>query len=263
MEQVYAHDAAFPDPATASYWISFTTGTSESLLTNSIILKANKLMASLQSGQGNVIAYNYMDQQEICCEGPDNWIENGLSNSHYAGAHHALLEGNFASQMGGDDTHGNSTYNTYFRNYSTGYRLPSWVNAYDNKTINNITDLPAVRLVHWLRPFSIRIITGNLLSVTCWDIRTIARLRIVDYISTTGSPAIFSPAQSNIPGVDPKSNLDINRGTTIAHGNYDYLSNAVTSESKYSDHNLPNSFFLSKAPSFFPRELVVPIPGRG
>ena len=253
MEQVYAHDAAFPDPATGSYWISFTTGTSESLLTNSIILRANKLMTSLQSGQGNVIAYNYMDQQEICCEGADSWIENGLSNSHYAGAHHALFEGNFTSQMGGDDTHGNSTYNTYFRNYSTGYRLPSWVNAYDNKTINDLTGSPggtprplAAALVY---PYNYwESFIGNVLGYPNYS----TAANGWTYISTTGSPAIFSlGAQSNVPGVDPKSNLDINGGTTIAHGNYDYLSNAVTWDSKYSDHNLPNSFFLPKAPPFF------------
>ena len=252
MEQVYAHDAAFPDPATASYWISFTTGTSESLLTNSIILKANKLMASLQSGQGNVIAYNYMDQQEICCEGADNWIENGISNSHYAGAHHALLEGNFTSQMGGDDTHGNSTYNTYFRNYSTGYRLPSWVNAYDNKTINDLTKSPsapgplAAALVY---PYNYwESFIGNVLGYPNYS----TAVNGWTYLSTTGSPAIFSlGAQSNVPGVDPKSNLDINGGTTIAHGNYDYLTNAVAWDSNISSKTLPNSLYLRAKPAFF------------
>ena len=53
-----------------------------------------------------------------------------------------LFEGNFTHQMGEDETHGNSIYNTYFRNYSTGYRLPSWVNAFDGATINDLTGSP-------------------------------------------------------------------------------------------------------------------------
>ena len=89
-----------------------------------------------------------MDQAFICCDsnnpasGSDGWIENGLNNCHYPGSHHMLFEGNFTHQMGEDETHGNSIYNTYFRNYSTGYRLPSWVNAFDGATINDLTGSP-------------------------------------------------------------------------------------------------------------------------
>ena len=108
LEQFYAHDAAFPDPATASYWIGICCGSSETLIQNGIALRANKLIVSLQSGGGNVVGYNYMDQSEICCEGADQWVENGINFSHYPGAHHNLAEGNFTHQIGEDDTHGNS-----------------------------------------------------------------------------------------------------------------------------------------------------------
>ena len=37
----------------------------------------------------------------------------------------------------------------------------------------------------------------------------------------------------------------------IIHGNYDYLTNSVTWSPNISDHTLPNSFYLSSAPSFF------------
>ena len=253
LEQFYAHDAAFPDPASASYWMGLCCGSSETLVENEIVLRANKLVVSLQSGAGNVVDYNYMDDSEICCEGADQWIENGINFAHYTGAHHNLAEGNLTHQLGEDDTHGNSIYNTYFRNYSQGYRIPSWVNASDGKTINDLTGSPGgngpivaaeTQLYTYWETF-----VGNVLgypgystSVNGWQ------------YSVGGGPSVFSLGwMSNANDIDPKAGFDTNGqgGTTEAHGNYDYLNNAVTWDSNYSDHTLPNSFFLSSAPSFF------------
>src|SRR5208283_4991330 len=149
LERVYVHDGAWPEPGGGGYAIALCCDATEALIWDSISgFRSNKVITSNQSGAGSVVAYSYMDQAEICCDstspanGHDGWIENGLNNAHYAGSHHMLFEGNLTHQMGEDNTHGNAIYNTYFRNWSQGYRLPSWVNAYDGATINDLTGSP-------------------------------------------------------------------------------------------------------------------------
>jgi hypothetical protein len=63
-----------------------------------------------------------------------------------------------------------------------------------------------------------------------------------------GSPAIWLAGWRDVApqAVDPKV-----AAYTFRHGNYDYYDGAVTWASGYSDHTLPNSFYLSSAPAFF------------
>ena len=263
LEQFYVHDGAWPEPGGGGYAIGLCCGSTEILIWNGIALRADKVMASFQSGAGSVTAYNYMDQAFICCNsshpahGNDGWIENGLNNSHYPGNHHMLFEGNFTHQMGEDETHGNSIYNTYFRNYSTGYRLPSWVNAFDGATINDLTGSPQGKPGP-LTPAETQLYTywetfiGNVLGYPSYS--TSANGWV--YENATGGPAIFVLGvgyTSGNNGPDPKAGFDTNGkgGTTIAHGNYDYLDNAVTWDPNYSDRDLPSSFFLMSKPAFF------------
>ena len=56
------------------------------------------------------------------------------------------------------------------------------------------------------------------------------------------------------PGThDPKADFTFSTppGTTIAHGNYDYLNNTVSWDPNNSDHALPNSLYLVQKPAFF------------
>src|SRR5262249_61134422 len=72
------------------------------------------------AGGGRVAAYNYMDM--AFDSGTGGWQEAGLNNSHMVGSHHMLFEGNYAFNIDSDQTHGNAVYNTFFRNYTTGFR---------------------------------------------------------------------------------------------------------------------------------------------
>ena len=204
-----------------------------------------------------------MDQAFICCNsnnptsGNDNWIENGLNNSHYAGSHHMLFEGNLTHQMGEDETHGNAIYNTFFRNYSTGYRLPSWVNAFDGATINDLTGSPE-GMPGPLTPAETQLYTywetfmGNVLGYPNYS--TSANGWIYADTNSQGGPAIFGLGEgytSGNNGPDPKAGFDTSGGLTIAHGNYDYLQNTVTWDPYISVTTLPNSLYLGSAPTFF------------
>ena len=262
VEQFYVHDGAWPEPGGGGYALELSAGSAEALIEDGISVRTDKVIVSFQAGAGSVVAYNYMDQAFICCnstnpaDGNDGWIENELNNAHYPGSHHALFEGNLTHQMGEDETHGNAIYNTYFRNYSQGYRIPSWTNAFDGATINDLTGSPQ-GTPGPLTPAETQLYTywetfmGNVLGYPGYS--TSANGWVY---STPGGPAIFSLGAgytSGNNGPDPKAGFDTNgnAGTTIAHGNYDYLDNKVTWDSNISDHTLPNSFYLTAEPAFF------------
>src|SRR5260370_23687788 len=92
-------------------------------------------MVDRSAGAGSVIGYNYMDDGYI--NGSDGWVEVGLNASHMVGGHHVLFEGNQSFNTDSDQTHGNSIYMTFFRNYLSGYRKP--FTALDGKSVDDTT----------------------------------------------------------------------------------------------------------------------------
>ncbi|MGH9641444.1 MAG: hypothetical protein ACRD3Q_03380, partial [Terriglobales bacterium] len=84
----YVHDAAWAQPGGGGYAISLSHGSSEVLVENSIVLKANKVMLARSAGAGSVFGYNYVDDGYINTIA--TWIEIGLNGSHMVGSHHML-----------------------------------------------------------------------------------------------------------------------------------------------------------------------------
>src|ERR1700752_3732053 len=117
LREFYVHDAAWAQPGGGGYAISLSAGTSEVLIENGISVQANKVMVVRSAGAGSVVGYNYMDDGYIA--GQESWLEIGVNGSHMAGSHHMLFEGNQSFNMDSDDTHGNSIYHTFFRNYGS------------------------------------------------------------------------------------------------------------------------------------------------
>ncbi|MGZ6035588.1 MAG: hypothetical protein ACXWLG_09105, partial [Myxococcaceae bacterium] len=102
IRESYVHDAAWAQPGGAGYAISLSDATSESLVENSIIVKANKVMVARSSGAGSVFGYNYVDDGYINTN--TSWIEVGLNASHMVGPHHVLFEGNYGFNWDSDKT---------------------------------------------------------------------------------------------------------------------------------------------------------------
>jgi len=124
----YMHTGSWPVPGGAGYAISFSGGSSEALIENNISIDVNKVIVFRSSGTGSVVGYNYADDGWIY--GIEGWIEVGINASHMAGPHHVLFEGNYSFNADSDYTHGNSIYNTFFRNALAGVRrhFPSDIN---------------------------------------------------------------------------------------------------------------------------------------
>jgi hypothetical protein len=114
----YVHDSRDENPGGQAYGIVIGTGSSASLVENNISVDNNKPIASIASGGGNVIAYNYVDNAVIW--NAPGWQENAIDDSHGAFTHHDLIEGNWTPNIGSATTHGNSGWHVHFRNYATG-----------------------------------------------------------------------------------------------------------------------------------------------
>ena len=114
----YSHGSADINPGGQAYGIALSAGTSASLVENNVSIYNNKPITLNVTGGGNVIAYNYADQAILWNSA--GWLENAINDNHNAFTHHDLIEGNWASNIGSDSTHGNSGWQTHLRNYAHG-----------------------------------------------------------------------------------------------------------------------------------------------
>ena len=244
----YIHDASWAEPGGAGYAISLAAGSSEILIENNIVLKANKMMVSRSSGAGSVVAYNYMDDGYIATT--EGWIEIGLNASHMVGSHMVLFEGNRSFNMDSDDTHGNSTYIVYFRNLATTVRS-TFHSGYTGDTINDVDNVPqgqsgpkraagAMTYSYWMT------YVGNILGRQ--GVTTAAN----GYVDSTTSPGPWGPAIWLL-GWNDLSPYTVDRevaATAIRDGNWDSYLGRQTWLTDASAR-LQNSLYLSCKPAFF------------
>jgi hypothetical protein len=247
----YIHDGAWAEPGGAGYAISLAVGSSEVLIENNIVLKANKMMVSRSSGAGSVVAYNYMDDGYIAST--EGWIEIGLNASHMVGSHMVLFEGNQSFNMDSDDTHGNSTYIVYFRNLATTVRS-KFRSDYTGDTIDDIDDIPgglashngpkrAAGALRYSYDFSW---VGNILGQP--GLTTAANGYTDDMPNgRTWGPTIWMLGWNDVSPytIDPKV-----AATAIRDGNWDsYLGKQTWLTN--GPARLPDSMYLSCKPAFF------------
>jgi Pectate lyase superfamily protein len=240
----YVHDAAWAQPGGGGYAISLSHASSEVLVENAIIVKANKMMVARSAGAGSVFGYNYVDDGYINTNAA--WIEVGLNGSHMVGSHHMLFEGNYAFNYDSDKTHGNAIYHTIFRNYLPGIRAP--FNSQLGGTLVDDASQPtngprraagAAAYSYW------HTFVGNVLGIP-------GKMNGWVYQATSGilmdSPTIW------LLGWDDWSPYPIDpnvAATTVRHGNYDYVTNSVVWDPNIADHTLPASLYLTQKPAFF------------
>lgn len=119
----YIHDCIDCQNNGVEYPIALDSASLEVLQEDNIIVQGGKGMVG-RAATGAVIAYNYFDMSFYAASSAvgNYWNDMAANGSHYAGTHHFLFEGNYANNCDGDETHGNATYHTFFRNQCTGYR---------------------------------------------------------------------------------------------------------------------------------------------
>jgi hypothetical protein len=241
LEEFYNHEPVWPVPGGAGYNISLAFGSSEVLIENGISVKANKVIVSRAAGAGSVVAYNYMDDGYI--GGQQAWVEIGLNGSHMVGSHHMLFEGNYSFNMDSDDTHGNSIYHTFFRNYASGYRAR--FKSFRGVVVDDINNLPggngplraaaAMAYSYWMSWL------GNVLG-------TSGHTNGWLYNTSKGAPGIWMLGWDSASPYPTDANVE---KTAIRDGNFDYLTNTVAWAANDTAHALPNSLYLPRKPAFF------------
>jgi hypothetical protein len=241
----YVHDAAWAEPGGSGYALSIAKGSAELLIQNNISTRANKVMVGRSAGSGSVVGYNYVDDGYIATVEP--WIEAGLNSSHMVGSHHVLFEGNQAFNMDSDDTHGNSTYHTYFRNWSTTIRS-KFQSDYTNDVIDDSTQsgngpkraAGTMRYSYWMT------FVGNVLGIP--GKTTQANGYVDDYFGTQfGTPTMWLLGWNDIAPYAPDPNV---KATSLRDGNWDsYLGQQTWLNGTAA--SLPNSCYLTNKPAFF------------
>jgi hypothetical protein len=242
----YIHDTSWPMPGGAGYGISISQGSSELLIENNISVGANKVMVARSSGAGSVVAYNYMDDGFIGYQ--SGWIEAGINGSHMVGAHHMLFEGNQSFNAESDDTHGNSTYLTFFRNRLTSVRAP-FTNSYNGEYIDDAAQpgngpkraVGVGAYSYWLS------YVGNALGAP--GITTADNGYVDDSADWGANPsAIWLLGWS--PGPPYITDAKV-AATTVRDGNWDALLGQQTWLTQTTPAALPASCYLSGKPAFF------------
>lgn len=244
----YIHDASWAEPGGAGYAINLQSGASEILIENNISMKANKVMVARSSGAGSVVGYNYMDDGYIATD--EGWIEIGLNASHMVGSHHVLFEGNQSFNIDSDDTHGNSTYMTYFRNYATTVRS-TFQSDYTGDTIDDATSpdngpkraAGAMGYSYWMN------YVGNVLGES--GVTTAAN----GYVDDETQPGVWNAEIWLLGWNDgPPYTVDTKvASTAIRDGNWDWFTGEQTWLTNPADSTLtlPNSLYMTSVPAFF------------
>ena len=233
----FIHDGVWSYPGGGGYGLSLALGTSEVLIENNIVVRANKVMVVRSSGAGSVVGYNYMDDGFI--ENSQTWVEVGLNGSHMVGSHHVLFEGNESFNYDSDNTHGNAIAMTVFRNHLIGRRR-------DFTGMSNARGA-GLMLGSWWHSFIGNVI-GEQGRMAGWIFEDPGDGSLGTATSQWGgSSAIwrlgYDPSHWE-QAVDPKV-----KSTVLRDGNFDYLTNQVRWDR--APRALPASLYLRSKPAFF------------
>jgi hypothetical protein len=196
---------------------------------------------------GCVFAYNYAINSDYT----NTSYVIASDDTHGSANDYVLWEGNYGRAMSHDPVHGPSSFNTWFRNYSTGYEsvngaamptqttTPMSIGAFSryNNFLANVLGTPGYHTAYQCVPASSSTSICSTQNVAIWDIAW-SHSEQLDY--------------NNTP---PMPNDLITNTSLYRYGNYDAANNAVqwkSSEVPTADPNFPNSVPASNAfPSSF------------
>jgi uncharacterized repeat protein (TIGR02543 family) len=265
LNTVYVHHCWNSVNNGGEYPIALDNASTEILITNSITNFGGKGMVARAGGAGSVVSYSYVDDTMYDAESGigDYWLDMGLNASHYSGPHHVLFEGDWADNLDNDNTHGNSTYITFFRNESTGMRTP-FTDPSIGKSVDDSkgtgfacgTTGPSACAPNPAAPLraagpmaynywfafagNVLGLAGETTAANGWT-----------YQGDWSGHRIFMPGWNAGPGgQDPYLN-GVKGSYIFRSGNYDYVNDSIADWTPGYSHTLPNSFYLPSAPAFF------------
>jgi hypothetical protein len=243
VEHCYLHHSRSYITDNHAYSISIAMQSSDNLVWDNIIWFKNKNLVMEASGPGNVVAYNYLEDPAIA-DSPgvlprNDWADMCLDATHLSSPGLDLFEGNYTAKMGGADTHGGATAQTFFRNFSAGDRLYPLVENSSNASII---------LQQWMHDMNV---VGNVLHT-----RTGVANRIYEPTVLPNGTITFQDSEAwkiwrlgfeegewTGPIPDPEVAASL-----LRIGNYDNVRNQIDLAPAVA---LPDSLFLASKPAFF------------
>ena len=248
-----------------NYGIVLACGAADNLIENNVARFMNKPILFNNSGGGNVVAYNYVDNSWSCDGNNDDGFQEASIDCHCAFPHMELFEGNWAPHMGATITHGNAGYLTFFRNYASSQYSPSipgksssaivWGQPFTPQYANvSALDFPSsdVKMT----------VVGNVLGSTLQT-----SLGLPPDLGTTGTGKGAPPATSQVYTSTNVISLPVFRVDTTSvawtslwlTGNFDTVSKKVSWNSSMltanlpaSAQNLPASLYRANKPGWWP-----------
>jgi hypothetical protein len=224
----YVHHSADYGFGHDCYGIVLRCGAAENLIENNIVRYMNKPIMFNVSGGGNVIAYNYADNSWAS---PPEWQEVNV-DCHCSFPHMELMEGNLAPHMGASTTHGNAGYLTYYRNVATSQFAAPAVAGADVTQTGNVTALQFDGGDVGMN------VLGNVLGT--------------DGVSATLDAYDAGPISVFELGANGAGASDVAATSLFRHGNYDYVTHAVSWDATATSHTLPPSFYRAQKPAWWP-----------
>lgn len=206
-----------------------------------------------EGGSGNVILYNYMDDNyespDTCppegtpYPGPspcelvynDRFLSEDATANHGAHPYMNLWEGNRASNFWGDYTHGSGSYNTAFRNWFTGKQTGFTLGQGGHP----IFLWTVVEIEKYNRYYNI---VGNILGNSSFATGT-----VLDNGSPDTKPEIYRFGYTSSGGGHDDEDSYI---TAVVNGNYDYVSDSIATWLT-AEHSVADSLYYSSRPTFF------------
>ena len=234
-----------------NYGIVMRCGAADNLVENNIARYMNKPILFNNSGGGNVVGYNYADNEWSLDSNSGDQFQEASIDVHATFPHMELIEGNYAAHVGASTTHGNAGYLTYFRNYISSQQAANpivWSLPAKPQT-GNVTALQFDTSDHHMT------VLGNVLGST-----TNASLAVPTSLGTAdvskvymayddnSSPSIFSLGAKN----------DVSVTTLRTHGNFDTVNGKTMWDSRITTQTLPASLYYKSKPGWWPSELAWP-----
>ncbi|MBK8476856.1 MAG: hypothetical protein IPL39_11270 [Opitutaceae bacterium] len=232
----HLHHSAYYGFGADCYGICLIAGAADNLVENNIVRFVNKPLQFSNSGGGNVVAYNYADN---AWSSPAEFQEVAV-DAHCAYPHMELVEGNWAPHLALPETHGNSGYITFFRNYaSSQYRFPAVVGTQTKQT-SNVQALSIGTRSNYVSA------VGNVLGpVLNPDSRSAAT--ITQFICDNAGVGILSFTTDGTPSRQTSA-----YATAWLHGNYDTVNRATQWKAGNTQRIIPASLYLSGKPAWWP-----------
>ena len=223
----YFNDGMHHSTGGFAYGVVCGNRSTDNLVENNIFRRLRHSMVVKEGAAGCVFAYNYsFDTFQ-----DDGWLAPDIM-IHGAHATMNLFESNYATKIDGDFTHGSSSYNTFFRNYTS-----RTTNA---EAISNNRYCINMDVTQSYQNFVGNVLGSSGLSWTAYE------------TGATRSTSSYYVWSWGFQGDgDTTRNSTTPRDTSLRHGNYDFLTRSATWEPSIPDKDLSDSLYLTAKPSFF------------